>query len=1257
MKVRRLLSLIAVVAGSLVGRQAVAQTTDIIRGKVTGPDSLPIQGVTVTATSISGNVSRNTKSDKNGNFSISFPNGDGDYIVSFASMGYAARRFQVKRTADQEFLLADARLARSAVTLDAMKVESPRQRPGRNDAASVDISGTERGLGGGVLGLDQMGDLAAMAGSLPGFSYIPSGADGPGGFSVYGLDQAQNLTTINGLPTGADNLPRDAGVSSSVSTSLYDVARGGFSGGAINLRPRSGNNFVRRNLSFAGMAPQATWTDATGRASGAQQTYGSLGAGLSGPIKFNKAYYSTSFQLNNTTRDLLSLIQQDANALLNSGVAYDSLYSATNSFFQQFQPGRTLAGLPQTNSRVPGDVHVRSGSTFGSFDFTPPSSTRGAAYNLTFNGNLSRNTPVGLNPLDLPTRGAESSNWGAGVQGRHNAYFGVGVLTETNLGVNFSGSDNDPYLRMPAGSVRLSSQFEADAPVVRNIGFGGSQGRSSSENMNSSFLNTLSWFSRNNKHRIKMTTELNYSRQSSESFGNELGTYTYQSLSDLANNTPSSYMRQLTPRNATVGNIIGGWSLGDSYRPNQDFQLQYGVRVDGNHFTTLPTRNAAVEAAFGVRNDKVPTPVYFSPRIGFTKTLGTAPEIVQFDGQFRAPRMVMTGGVGVFQSWANTGPLGNAIANNGLSSGIQQLICVGPAATPIPDWSSEATSVFNQCANGAGATEFVSTAPNVSLYSQDFVSPRSVRGNLQWRGYPLNGRFSSTVNTEVSWNVNQQGNFDLNFDPTTRFTLGEEAGRPVYVQTTSIVPSSGLISSRDAKVSQDFNQVRELRSDLEGHSEALQVSVSPYNWSYSWRWNATYRVQSTRDETRGFTGGAFGGGQFTTAGDPRVTEQGRSFTDSRHTFSLGFFYNLFGAVNLNWQQSFRSGTPYTPMVLGDVNGDGYLNDRAFVFDPATASDAAVKSAMQTLLDQGPDAARECLRSQLGKIASRASCEGPWTTTAQLSLGLDPVKLNLPHRMGLSLAVSNPLGAIDMIAHGADNMHGWGQSPAPDATLLAVKGFDATNNRYIYEVNQRFGSSSLQNTLARNPVRLQLSARFDVGPTIERQMLTQQLDRGRAGAMEKAPKLNEQMWKSQYSSGPVFNPLRQILSQADSMQLTRVQADSIAALNRWYTVRLDSIWTPIAKKFADMPAAYDQGEAYQLYREGREASVDLLIKVVPLVRGMLAPAQLRKLGFLAQFMDTRYLAYVRSGTASGGGGIGIPIGAEMMASGASFVIIR
>src|ERR1044072_2278984 len=172
-----------------------------------------------------------------------------------------------------------------------------------------------------------------------------------------------------------------------------------------------------------------------------------------------------------------------------------------------------------------------------------------------------------------------------------------------------------------------------------------------------------------------MTTELNYSQQSTESFSNEFGNYTYQTLADLANNTPSSYTRQLTPRKADVGNVIGGWSIGASYRPNQDLQVQYGIRVDGNHFTELPTHNSAIETAFGVKNEKVPTPVYLSPRIGFTKTLGTAPEIVSFDGMFRAPRMVINGGLGVFQQWANTQFLSQAIANNGLPSGVQQLSC------------------------------------------------------------------------------------------------------------------------------------------------------------------------------------------------------------------------------------------------------------------------------------------------------------------------------------------------------------------------------------------------------------------------------------------------------------------------------------------------------------------------------------------------------------------------------------------------------
>jgi hypothetical protein len=997
---------------------------------------------------------------------------------------------------------------------------------------------------------------------------------------------------------------------------------------------------VRRNLSFAGQLPQTTFTDATGRASGAAQTYGSIGGAVSGPIRFNKAYYSTSFELNNTTRDLLSLMHQDPSSLLSSGVSSDTL---NQSFYNQFTAGRTLAAVPQSPSRVPSDFLNRSGRLFGAFDFTPPTSTSGAAYNVTFTGNWSKNTPAFLNPLDLPSRGAEQSRWQGGIQGRHNAYFGTGVLTETNVGVSVGGDEMDPYITMPAGTVRVSSELGGGAPVVRNIGFGGNQGRSQTNTLNQSFLNTLSWFSRNNKHRIKMTTELNYSHSSSESFNNQYGTYTYQSLTDLANNTPSSYTRQLTPRKTDVGNIIGGWSIGDSYRRSQDFQLQYGIRVDGNHFTTLPTYNDSVFKTFGVRNDKVPTPIYLSPRIGFTRTLGTTPDIITFDGMFRAPRMVLSGGIGVFQNWASTGPLSQAIASNGLPSGIQQLNCVGSAATPVPDWSSLATSVYDDCLNGGGV--FSSTSPNVTVFSKDFVAPRSLRSNLQWRGYPFKGRFSSTVNMDVSYNMNVASSYDLNFNPTPQFSLADEDGRPVYVAPSSIT-SSGLPAARDGKRHPEFNQVRELRSDLTSHSEAIQLSVSPYNWNYAWSWNLTYRLSSTRDQMRGFN---------STAGDPRVIEWGRNQMDSRHNVSAGFNYNLFGAVRVNWTQTFRSGTPYTPMIAGDVNGDGSpFNDRAFVFDPAAAgTDADVASGISALLANAPDHARECLRSQLGNLAKRATCEGPWTAGATMNLSLDPVKLRLPHRVGLNISIANPLSAVDMLVHGEDQMHGWGQSPAPDATLLSVKGFNA--GKFDYDVNQRFGSTSIQNTLSRSPVRISMAARVDVGPTTERQMLTQQLDRGRTIAG--MPKLNEQTWKNQYSRGPILNPLAQILTNADTMMLTRVQADSIAALNRWYTIRLDSIWTPIAKQFAEMPATYNQDEAYEVYRQGREASVDLLIKVVPLVKGMLSPAQQRKLGYMAQYMDPRYLAYIRSGTASGGSFLGGPIGADMIMAGGAFVIIR
>jgi hypothetical protein len=83
-----------------------------------------------------------------------------------------------------------------------------------------------------------------------------------------------------------------------------------------------------------------------------------------------------------------------------------------------------------------------------------------------------------------------------------------------------------------------------------------------------------------------------------------------------------------------------------------------------------------------------------------------------------------------------------------------------------------------------------------------------------------------------------------------------------------------------------------------------------------------------------------------------------------------------------------------------------------------------------------------------------------------------------------------------------------------------------------------------------------------------------------------------------------------------------------------------------------------------YVSARKASVDLLIRLSPVIKQLLTPDQLRKLpSFIASYLDTRYLAMVRSGTQGAatqfgfsGGGDGM-VREAMAAGGGPVVIIR
>jgi hypothetical protein len=697
--------------------------------------------------------------------------------------------------------------------------------------------------------------------------------------------------------------------------------------------------------------------------------------------------------------------------------------------------------------------------------------------------------------------------------------------------------------------------------------------------------------------------------------------FDFDSFADLEAGRPAQFVRSLGGGSQHVAATVGALSLGDAYRATPDVQLQYGVRVDANRYSSNPHPNADALARLNVRNDHAPNDVAVSPRLGFSWTYGRLARVEASDEAAHPRRAIVRGGVGVFQSVPGPSLIAGALQGNGSSGSLRQIRCIGEAV-PTPDWRAylaNPESIPTTCADGTDGTPFATSAPLLEYFATGFRAPRSVRGNLQWTGPVLNNRLMATIDAGYSHNEHQRSFVDRNFAPTERFALSTEGGRPVFVDPAAVVPTSGAIALSGSRVSPAFSRVIEHRSDLRSNSGQLRVTVSPASVSSASTWNVSYVFATTRQQARGFS---------STVGDPRAVSWGRGDLDARHAFTYSVAFNLFDAVRLAWSGRTSSGLPFTPMIGGDVNGDGYLNDRAFVFDPDSVRDGATAAGLRALVERGPASVRHCLARQLGMLAARNSCESGWTTTATMAMTLNPLRFNLPQRATLGVVIDNPLGAADLMLHGADGLHGWGSYARPDQTLFVVRGFDAATRQYRYAVNGNFGSTRQLGAFGR-PITATLTLRLDIGPSRERQGLTELLDRGRRNDQ---PRVSGALLKAMFGSGGFVNPLAQMLRDGERIHLDGAQADSLAAMNVALTGALDSLWTGFGSYAAAVPDEYDQGEVYARYRQTRRASVDVLIGMVPRIRRVLSDEQERQLApGVARYLDTRYLAAIRAGS--------------------------
>src|SRR5262249_9469297 len=152
-----------------------------------------------------------------------------------------------------------------------------------------------------------------------------------------------------------------------------------------------------------------------------------------------------------------------------------------------------------------------------------------------------------------------------------------------------------------------------------------------------------------------------------------------------------------------------------------------------------------------------------------------------------------------------------------------------------------------------------------------------------------------------------------------------------------------------------------------------------------------------RDQSS-FPGGspAYGFQSATTAGNPNLVGWGPSDLQRMHQFLGTITWPVTPSLELTSIARLNSGALYTPIVNADINGDGTGHDRAFVFNPAELPtyDSALAAPMRQLLNSSSSRIRDCLRGQVGQIAGRNTCTGPWAPSLDLQLNYRPAYFGL-----------------------------------------------------------------------------------------------------------------------------------------------------------------------------------------------------------------------------------------------------------------------
>ncbi|MGK2962544.1 MAG: hypothetical protein ACSLFK_10410 [Gemmatimonadaceae bacterium] len=978
---------------------------------------------------------------------------------------------------------------------------------------------------------------------------------GPGGASILGSGPESNLNTLNGMGLATGAIPRAARTETRVSGATFDPTRGGFAGANIDVRLGPGDRNFQRRHAFATLDPPAwQFSDPAGRALGARSGGFRASFGADGELVRRALTYNVAVDVARSSSDPATLATAGADALRLAGVSPDSV-------------ARLIAiasplGIPVTSSGIPSE-HERSGVTWlGRLDVTRDTmKTRALATYLGY----TRESALGFGPLAAPSSAGERKERTAGGQLTLGEYVGQGnrILNETRIAASAVSTDAEPYTFHPAANILVRSGGGSGDVSSISLG-GGSFFATDDSRWTAEAANETLWNARGRTHRFKALLWVRADGLDQKGISNSAGTFSFNSIDDLEGGRPASFSRTLSQpsRSGSVWNAAT--AIAHNYSHSRFFSVLYGARLEASGFMDEPSRNAALEEALGVTTGSAPSRVHVSPRAGFSWTYSKSRENGNGTNQspvgrfYRTSTGVIRGGIGEFRDLLRPGILADASVATGLAGGTSSLTCVG-SAVPQVDWETfteNPASIPSECADGTPA--LAERAPAVTLIDPAYDVPRSWRGSLELSTNIFNSLLVR-VGGLASYDLSQPGLIDANFAGVRRFTLDREGGRPVYVSPSGIDPASGSVSASQSRVSDDFGRVGKRVSDLRGYGGQLTFGISPdvfrFRSRFSFYTSAAYTLQWTRRQFRGFDGAGFG--------DPRNKEWAPGPTDARHVVVLtgGVNTQKLGTITLFVRG--QSGLPFTPIVQGDVNGDGRAGDRAFIPDPSIEPDAAVASGIRALLDESESDASSCLSSNLGKAAPRNGCRGPWAQSLNVQWRI-PTPTRWGGRVRPHLYLQNVLAGVDQALHGSASMRGWGSQSTPDPVLLVPRGFEPSTGRFRYDVNPRFGRPRAGRGIARDPFRIVIDFSIGLSTNFDLQTLRRAVEpvRSPVGWERRSADSLSAFYLRQTSSVHKL-----LIRESDSLFLSRDQVTSLRFADSVFSERVRAIYVPLGNYLA------------------------------------------------------------------------------------------